>query len=539
MDDKGMSRFDFASGAVEIRTEDTIGMTLARAGVSIDHPCGGRGRCGKCLVLATPAAEATEAEKKLLSPERLAEGWRLSCQSPAVEGMCVSYTDGRQGDRILVGGASEGSHGFAPAEDGKYRLGVDIGTTTVVVYLLDPLSGKIAATASAGNSQAKYGADVISRIFAVDSDLVNLKLLKDEIIDTVNGLIGEVVTKAGISASQIGIVHAAGNTTMEHLFLGEDPRSIGRSPFTPLFLRMDDRNAAELGLALDGAASVRLVPNISAFIGGDITAGLYHIGAAKLKGVSLFIDIGTNSEMAICRDGEFYSCSAAAGPALEGAQISTGMRAARGAVEKAAFDGEKFVISTINDTPPVGLCGLGIIDLIAVLLDCGAILPNGKFAAAENVIYEDMARRLRRGAKNFREFVYCFKGELGAERELVLTQKDVCEVQLAKSAIAVGENTLLEIIGTGVSGLDRVYFAGAFGNYIDRRNAMRMGILPKIPPEKILTLGNSARLGVCESAFDPKADVEFRYIENRCKSLNLAALGDFQQQFLKHLNFDA
>ena len=538
MDDKGMSRFDFASGAVEIRPGDTIGTALARAGVPIDHPCGGRGRCGKCLVLAAPAAEATEAEKKLLSPERLAEGWRLSCQSPAVEGMRVSYTDGRHGDRILVGGASKGSHGFAPAEDGKYRLGVDIGTTTVVVYLLDPSSGKITATASAGNSQAKYGADVISRIFAVDSDFANLKLLKDEIVGTVNGLIGEVVKKAGISTSQIGIVHAAGNTTMEHLFLGEDPRPIGRSPFIPPFLRADDRNAAKLGLALDGAVSVRLVPNISAFIGGDITAGLYHVGASRQKGVSLFIDIGTNSEMAICRDGEFYSCSAAAGPALEGAQISTGMRATEGAVEKAVFDGEKLVVSTINDTPPAGLCGSGIIDLIAVLLDCGAILPNGKFAAAEHVRYEDMARRLRRGAKNFREFVYCFKGERGAERELVLTQKDVREVQLAKSAIAVGEETLLEIIGADVSALDRVYLAGAFGNYIDCGNAIRMGILPKIP-EKIITLGNSAGLGVCESAFDPKADGEFRYIENHCKSLNLAALDDFQQKFLKHLNFDA
>ncbi|MDO5115197.1 MAG: ASKHA domain-containing protein [Synergistaceae bacterium] len=539
-DDSRAIRFDFSANSLTPRPGETISDVLARGGVPMDHPCGGRGKCGKCLVLVSPAAEPTEAERAAIGTEELAAGWRLSCAAPALPGMIVSFRDNRQKDgHILAAGEARNGGGLRPAADGKYRLAADIGTTTVVVYLLHPKDGHIVATASAGNSQVKFGADVISRIFSADTDRRNRELLQDEIIGTLNGLIRGITEKSGVNTADIGAMYAAGNTTMEHLLLGEDPGPIGRSPFKPTFLRAADRTAASLKLDLPAEATVSLTPNISAFVGGDITAGLYHTDIVNNDGASLFIDIGTNSEMVVCRGGSLYACSAAAGPALEGAQVSTGVRAMEGAVEKVWADSNGLHLAAIEDSPPIGLCGSGIIDMIAVLLNNGVILPAGRFAASENVENADLARRLRKGKRNFSEFVYCFAGEYGAASDLVLTQKDVREVQLAKSAIAVGIKKLTEQAGITTAELDRIYLGGAFGNYIDRSNAMRMGILPRVPLERVLPVGNCAGLGVCRSAFDPEADRAFSYIEANCQSINLAAADDFQQKFVHYLNFDA
>ena len=533
--DSGNICVDFSELSLMPSAKETIADTLTRAGFCVEHPCGGHGKCGKCLVRAVPAAAPTEIERRIIPKNDLDLGWRLSCLSPAVPGMKVFIYKGNE--QILEQGALLQHSWNVRADGGKYRLAADIGTTTVVLYMLHPDDGRIITVVSAANSQNKYGADVISRIFAAGEDHKNLDNLKYAIIGTINGLIDEITMSTGVSIADISGLYAAGNTTMEHLLLGVDPSPIGRSPFDPPFLKAKDRNAAECGLNLSKEAFLRLVPNISAFVGGDITAGLYYTGVFRQPGTSLFIDIGTNSEMAVCRNGRIWACSAAAGPAFEGAHISTGLRAVNGAVEHASVEGDDLYISPIGGAPPAGICGSGIIDLVAVLAEHGVIEPSGKFADASKISSKGLARRIRRGNKNFSEFVYCFADEYGANKDLTLPQKDVREIQLAKSAIAVGIAKLSEKAGITPGELDRIYIGGAFGNFIDSANAMKLGVLPALPADKVTAAGNCAGLGVCRSAFDPEAEEAFGYICSHCESINLAELDDFQTQFVRNLKF--
>lgn len=516
---------------------DTVADVMIRAGITHDYSCGRHGRCGKCMVCVVPASKPLLEECAVIHEALLADGWRLACLSPAFPGMVIYYPEKLNKQRILVEGTLKNHGSFKPSDDRKYQLACDIGTTTVALYLLNPDDGSIIATASAANGQINFGSDVISRIYAVEENPVNLQRMQKAIVNTLNQLINEIIVRSGVNLSSIGGLHVAGNTTMEHLLLGVDPRSMGRSPFTPSFLRAEQKTASDLDLALSTDAKVSLVPNLSSFVGGDIVAGLYYVDICEKEGIYLFMDIGTNNEMVISKNKLLFACSAAAGPALEGTQISTGVRAVEGAVEKVWFYNKLF-LSTIENVSPVGICGSGLIDLVAVLLDFGVVLPNGKFQQPDRIEQEDLRRRLRKGDKRFNEFVYCFAGEYGADRDLVLTQKDVRETQLAKSAIAVGIHKLLEVTDVRIQDIDRVYLAGAFGNYINRDNAMRLGILPKVMPETVLPVGNSAGLGVCRSVFDLDAKKKFACIEQSCQSLNLALSDDFQKMFVHYLNFD-
>ncbi len=527
----GSRRISFESGM-------TVSQALSEAGYPQNNPCGGRGKCGKCRVQIRFAAAPTTAEREVLSEEELAAGWRLACVSTAVPGMTVLLPEFDERDmRILTAEGADDAAGWNKDSTG-FRLGCDIGTTTVVIYLLHPESGAIAHTVSALNGQIGFGGDVISRIFAVCDDYAKLLELQDAIKDTIDQLLRRLYQETGLEPRQIVELRVAGNTTMEHLLLGEDPRGLGKSPFTPAFLAHGPVRAGELGLKeLAESTPVSLVPNLSAFVGGDITAGIYYTRMAESDRLNLLLDIGTNNEMVLGNRGAMYACSAAAGPALEGAQISTGMRAAAGAVEKVWLDEGRLELSTIGNAPPCGLCGSGLIDLLAVLVRSGVVLPNGRFANAEDLPEGDLRERLRKGGKRHSEFVYCRAGERGADADLALTQKDVREAQLAKSAIAVGIDKLLERMDATMDQLDSVYLAGAFGNYIDQHNACCLGILPRVAEEKIKPVHNSAGLGVCRSLFDPEAEKEIAKIAALCQPLNLAAEEDFQQRFLERLKF--
>ena len=523
-------KISFSAGA-------TISQALTEAGISQNNPCGGQGKCGKCRVLTENAAPPTASERDVLRGEELAAGWRLACVSPARPGMTVRLPDrDEQGLRILAAEGAEQA-GRWDAQASGFKLGCDIGTTTVVIYLLHPESGAILHTVSALNGQIGFGGDVISRIFAVCDDFAKLKELQAAVVETLNRLIRRLSAETGVGIDRISELRAAGNTTMEHLLLASDPRGMGKSPFTPAFLEHEPVTAAALGLELPPQTPVSLAPNLSAFVGGDITAGIYYTGMAGDDKLNLLLDIGTNNEMVLgSRDG-LYACSAAAGPALEGAQISTGMRAAPGAVEKVWLDGGKLALAVIGNAPPCGLCGSGLIDLLAVLVRAGVVLPNGRFAAAEDLPEGDLRDRLRKGGKRHSEFVYCRAGDKGAAADLVLTQKDIREAQLAKSAIAVGIDKLLERQNVTLEQVEHVYLAGAFGNYIDQHNACYLGILPQVAEEKIRAVHNSAGLGVCRSLYDPLAAAEMRRIGELCRPLNLAAEDDFQQRFLARLEF--
>ena len=527
----GGHRIGFAPG-------DTISQALSEAGYAQNNPCGGRGKCGKCRLRTSDAAVPTAAERDVLSEEELAAGWRLACVSPAHSGMTVWLPEFDEQDlRILTAEDTAGAAEW-DCKSAGFKLGCDIGTTTVVIYLLHPENGRILHTVSSLNGQIGFGGDVISRIFAVCDDFAKLRELQDAIKDTIDQLLRRLYQETGLEPRQIAELRVAGNTTMEHLLLAEDPRGLGKSPFTPAFLAHEPVRAGELGLKeLPATAPVSLIPNLSAFVGGDITAGIYYTKMAESDKLNLLLDIGTNNEMVLGNRDAMYACSAAAGPALEGAQISTGMRAAAGAVEKVWLDTGRLELATIGNAPPCGLCGSGLIDLLAVLVRAGVVLPNGRFADAEDLPEGDLRERLRKGGKRHSEFVYCRAGERGAAADLALTQKDVREAQLAKSAIAVGIDKLLERMDATMEQLDSVYLAGAFGNYIDQHNACCLGILPRVAEEKIKPVRNSAGLGVCHSMFDPEAEKEIANVAALCQPLNLAAEDDFQQRFLERLKF--
>lgn len=508
-----------------------IGDVLAQ----VDHPCGGKGKCGKCRVLTKNGAEPLAAEQAALTAEELAAGWRLSCLSPLCHGMSVWPPAPADSMQILEGGA-ESSH--SPAALSGCRIGCDIGTTTVVLYLLHPDTGEILHTVSALNGQVSFGGDVISRIFAVCEDPENLGKLQSAIADTLNDLLDRLAKETGADLSTVRELRIAANTTMEHLLIGADPQGLGKSPFTPAFLKAPVLTAGELGLHLPASVPVTQVDNLSAFVGGDITAGIYHTGMADREEISLLLDIGTNNEMVLGNQDVLHGCSAAAGPALEGAQISTGMRAAAGAVEKVWAEDGRLCLQTIRSAPPKGLCGSGLIDLLALLVREGIVQPDGRFLALDKVPDTDLGSRLRKGGKRHSEFVYCRQGEHGAEQELVLTQKDVREAQLAKSAIAVGIDKLLERMGITLADVAHVYLAGAFGNYIDQANARELGILPQVPDDVIVPVHNSAGLGVCRSLYDPAYPAALDRITRIFCPMNLAAEEDFQQRFLERLKFN-
>lgn len=504
-----------------------------------NYPCGGMGKCGKCRVLTQGGAPPTEVERAVLTQGELAQGWRLSCVSPVRPGMRV-WLPGHDEQTLRILGA-EGAAVFPEeeltAEAEGYRLGCDLGTTTVVLYLLHPKNGAVLHTVSALNDQVAFGGDVISRIFAVCEAYDRLEALQTAVAGTINRLIGQIAGETGVTKDRICELRVAGNTTMEHLLIRADPRGLGKSPFVPAFLSAAPQRADVLGLDLLPFTPVTLVPNLSAFVGGDITAGIYYTGMSRGAELSLLLDIGTNNEMVVGNSEQLYACSAAAGPALEGAQISTGMRAAAGAVESVWLEDGRLCLRTIQSAPPRGLCGSGLIDLLALLVREGILLPNGCFAEAGELPDGDLSGRLQKAGRRHSEFVYCRRGEYGADQELALTQKDVREAQLAKSAISVGIDKLLERVHATARDLKRVYLAGAFGNYIDQNHARELGILPPVGDEVIQAVHNSAGLGVCGSLYDPTFQTQLEHITDIYHSINLAAEDDFQKRFLARLQF--
>ncbi|MBO7667311.1 MAG: 2Fe-2S iron-sulfur cluster binding domain-containing protein, partial [Firmicutes bacterium] len=285
----GNRRVGFTPGA-------TVSQALSEAGYPQNNPCGGRGKCGKCRVRTAGGSAPTAAERDVLSEEELAAGWRLACVSPACPGMTVRLPEfGEQDLRILTaedtGGAAEWD-----GQTAGFKLGCDIGTTTVVIYLLHPENGRILHTVSSLNGQIGFGGDVISRIFAVCDDFGRLEELQAAIAETLNRLLRQLFQETGIAPAQICELRVAGNTTMEHLLLAEDPRGMGKSPFTPSFLDHETVTAEALGLELPAGTPVSLMPNLSAFVGGDITAGIYYTQMADSAGLNLLLDIGTNNE---------------------------------------------------------------------------------------------------------------------------------------------------------------------------------------------------------------------------------------------------
>ncbi|MDR1604657.1 MAG: ASKHA domain-containing protein [Gracilibacteraceae bacterium] len=420
-----------------------------------------------------------------------------------------------------------------------YGLAVDIGTTTVVAYLLNLQNGEMLQSRAVTNPQWVYGADVISRISFAAASRENTTEIHALILNCFNSLACSLAEAAGVNLRHIYGVSVVGNTTMSHLFLGVCPRSLALAPFTPVFIGSPAFTAADLNLAVNSRARVWLLPNIAGHVGSDITAGILATGILQAPGYHLLIDIGTNGEIVLTGGERGVACSTAAGPAFEGATIYQGMRAADGAIEKITLDGS-LRIQTIGNEPPVGICGSGVIDGIAELVEAGIIEKSGRMAEPEelqtlNLPPETAARLRDSAAGQRREFVLSYRE--GAE-DIVLTQKDVREVQMAKGAIAAGAKILLDHFGVDPADLTCVHLTGAFGSHIDIASALRIGLLPTVPSEKVVSLGNAAGIGACLALLSVKTRDAARAACESVGHIELSVCPEFPDEYINAMGFE-
>ncbi len=420
-------------------------------------------------------------------------------------------------------------------------LAIDIGTTTIAGALFDLLSGTPMALASRTNDQAIRGDDVVTRIDYARNGEEERNELQELVIKAAESIMQEVCSHAGVRHDQIYMIAVGGNTTMHHLFLGLDPSNIAQSPFVPSVRRGIEVRASEVGIQAGHGARVYAMPNISAYVGGDIVAGLLAHEVHTSDKVVLLVDVGTNGEMALRAGGKTYACATAAGPAFEGARISCGMRAATGAICAVDAGSSDVLISTLDNSPVRGLCGTGLLDAVAVLLDLGLLEDTGRLLPPDEAqetcdhLTQDMLKRvlLEDGQPSF----LLAEASDGFPR-ITLTQKDIREFQLAKSAVAAGIEVMLGCLGLTPESLEQVLLAGGFGNYLRPESALRVGLLPsRIPADQIEFVGNAALAGTRLCLLSHAYREEAERIANDVEYIELSARPDFQMAFMEAMSF--
>jgi uncharacterized 2Fe-2S/4Fe-4S cluster protein (DUF4445 family) len=386
---------------------------------------------------------------------------------------------------------------------------VDVGTSTVVIEVVELASGRSLGRASAVNAQAVYGADVVSRITAAFQDPGKLKRLQRAVVDQVNGLVAEAAALGGAIPENVYEVVVAGNTAMSHFFLGVDVDGLAVSPFRPVFSVLPSLDAAAVGLHVHRRAKLYLAPNIRSFVGGDIAAGLAATGLARRRGHQLFVDLGTNGEIVLKKGRELITTSTAAGPAFEGMSISCGMLAVPGAVSRVEWrDG--FVLTTIGGGAPRGVCGTGLVDAVAIALRRGLIASDGRIASGRGL-------------------------ELAPG--IVLTQQDVREVQLAVAAVKAGTRMMLRTFGLEASDLAGVVLAGAFGTRLDIGHAIALGLLPSVPVARVAFVGNASLAGAKKLLLAAPERKAIETLVGTMRHVSLAADPRFQDDFVAGLTF--
>jgi uncharacterized 2Fe-2S/4Fe-4S cluster protein (DUF4445 family) len=422
----------------------------------------------------------------------------------------------------------------------SFGLAFDIGTTTVVGMLMDLRSGAAAAVDSTLNGQAPFGADVISRISHAMMNEGGLAELGDRIVATLNDLVEGLLSVAVVDREEVYEVVVAGNATMLHLLLGIDPEAIGVSPFIPVADDMLRVGAAEIGLSINPMAQLHLFPHIGAYVGADLVAGLLATGLAQKEGVRLLVDVGTNGEIILGSAARTVATAAPAGPAFEGAQIKDGMRASDGAIEAIAMTAGQIELQVIGDVPPIGLCGSGLLDAVAQLRLIGLLDPSGRFVnpeEARSLVGPELAGRIQRDEDGMRSFVLAWASESGHDRDVVLSQRDIRELQFAKAAIASGIDVAMRELGIEKEDLVEIYLAGSFGSYINPQSARIIGLVPPIPVERIQAVGNAAGEGAKMALLSFREREVARSIPEIVEYHELSGRTDFNDAFISVLQF--
>jgi len=520
-------------GAVEASEGETLLEALRRAGVPVAAACGGLGLCGLCRVrvLQGDLSEPTPREVELLG-QQLKNGWRLACQARALGNASVevplrrflakfrvrptaritspalfvpfdasegepSYeellletlrkagVEARSASLSALNVLSSRPSGVAVVVEGEvidvtdsysgYGLAVDVGTTSVAASLIDLVSGALVAEAATLNAQLKFGADIVSRIRHAIAEPDGVRQLREAVIGTVN----ELLSKLGAPPGRVYRVTVAGNSVMLHLFFGVNPRPLGYLPFRPVYRRSLTARGRELGLNVHPHALVESLPILGGYVGGDVVGDLL---TAKLweYGTAMLIDVGTNGEIVIKKGGEYVAASTPAGPAFEGVGLHSGMMAIDGAIERVRLrGGGEPEYSVIGGGEARGICGSGYIDLLAELLRAGLLSRDGRLARGPRV----------------RELNGALAYVIDEERGIALTQQDVRKLQLAIGAVKLAAKFLMRKVGVSAEDLERVVVAGDFGYHLDARNAMEVGLLPKVDESSVEYIGNGSLTG--------------------------------------------
>ncbi|WP_312258306.1 corrinoid activation/regeneration protein AcsV [Romboutsia ilealis] len=413
-------------------------------------------------------------------------------------------------------------------ENKLYGVAIDIGTTSVVVCLVDLYTKEIVDKASSGNAQIKYGADVIHRI-VYSTKKNGLKELNEAIIeDTINPLLHSIYTKNNVDKDNVVSLVVAGNTTMTSLFLGVYTDFLRQEPFIPPFLKSPRLIGKDVGLKINDSAYVFLAPSVASYVGGDITAGVLSAGIWSSEENVLFIDLGTNGEIVFGNQDYMMSCACSAGPAFEGGGISCGMRASNGAIEKVKIDKEtlKPTLTTIGDVSPIGICGSGIIDLICQMLLTGIIDRRGK-------IHRDIDNeRIIFNEYEIGEYVLAFKEEYNLDHDITINEVDIDNFIKAKGAIYSGASVLIESLGMDFSVIDKVYISGGIGNNLDIENSILIGLLPDIEREKFIYIGNSSLVGSYLALISKDAKKKLQEIGSEITYVELSVYPTYMDEFI-------
>jgi len=618
---KAIVVFKPSGQVVEVEVGTLLSDAAVEAGISLNLPCGGQGRCGRCRVKVEHGAVSHRSGARLTAAE-MEEGWALGCQAvvkgdavvlvPEQEAVDVEFiTQAVGAERIALAAQFRGAldpsvrrahvtiappslddqttdwdrllrelslqHGIQnvtaslpmlrslgrdlrdadwdvtavldmgdpdlnscaqprlvdilPGNQSErcYGIAIDIGTTSNVIYLVDLIKGRVLDRASAYNAQISAGEDVISRIvFAQKRD--GLSRLQKMVIKTLNGLLEELTSRNQIPARQISKAVVAGNTTMIQLFLAIDPRTIREMPFIPTISQPLPITAEELGLNINPQATVDCLPVVGAYVGADITAGVLASGMYETDALTLFIDVGTNGEIVLGNRDWLITCACSAGPAFEGSGVRHGMRATAGAIEEIWIDHRTYepTYQTIGQLPARGICGSGMIGLLAEMFVTGILDKGGK-------IQRDLPTPRVRVGDHGGEYVVVWANQSGIGADIVINEVDIENLLRTKGAIYAGFSVLVQSVGLELAEVEQVFIAGAFGQYINVEKAIQIGLLPDMPWDRFHYLGNTSVLGAFYSLVSRPMRREVIELANKMTYLELSADNTFYDQFMSAL----
>lgn len=502
--------------------------SLLANNIKIDNFCNGKGTCGKCKikVLKGELNPISLAEKSLLTDDEIKNGIRLACLTFPKSDLRIKTINNDLDFKIL-------DYGEIPDFEMKFEKGfglaLDIGTTSLAMYLVDLSNGEIIDKISSINSQVKYGLDVMTRISFEYENENGKNLLQEEITKSINNLIDELVNKNEIERSQIKKLVIGANTTMLHMLVGVDAKSLGKFPYKAKFLNSLILDSKDLGLNI--SAKIQTIPNISAFVGSDVVAGIFLTDLKNQKN-TLFIDIGTNGEIVLKTKDKLYATSTAAGPALEGMNISCGMRAESGAIDSVKIQDENINFSTIDNKKPRGICGSGLLSSVSQIIEKDFVNKRGRIVDPKKLEKDDYRKNFIREDEKRKRIII-----LDQKENIYISQKDIRQVQLAKGAILSGFLILLEKENIEIKDLNSVIIAGGFGSHLKKEDLTGVGILPKNIEKKIRYVGNSSLIGAYMALMNENIIKEMEDLSQNITYLDLATSKNYERKFAKAMQF--